>query len=153
MGYYTCIKFSAVLRPDTPEQVIHFFHAIASRNNESMDRFKPPHVFFETARWDEFFTGGDKDAYWPEAHGQLKIESQDDGSTKIEFHNVCKNYDHLLEKFCDWISSLMSTAPGQVVGEYQGEDDVYQRGPHLLIAQEGRIDKLESLERESTFYF
>jgi len=143
MGYYTRVKFRASLRGDTPSEVVDLLSAVADGDRSRAEAISPKHPFFEAPRWMGLLCGTYAAPSWPEADGRLSIERCSDGSLVLAFHSSTKNYDKELDKFCDWLAPHLAVDQGQVVGEFEGEDDAYERRyPTQLIAQVGRIDKL-----------
>lgn len=139
MGYHTRMKFASVLRNDTPSAVVEVLLAVAAGDWAKAEAIAPSHEFFKAKRWIVLLRGTYDAPRWPEADGILVIEGNADDSFKFAFHSSTKNYDSEIDKFLAWIGPYVASAPGEVLGEFEGEED---DRPTLLVAQAGRIDKL-----------
>lgn len=138
MGNYTRIKFASVLRSDTPSEVVEVLSAVSAGDWSRAKAIAPLHEFFEAERWAGLLRGNAAAPVWPQADGRLTIVCSEDGLFSLAFHSSTKNYDNEIDKFLAWTGPYLASAPGDVLGEFEGEDH-YR--PTLLIAQNGRIDK------------
>jgi hypothetical protein len=139
MSYYTRMKFAAVLRSDTPSEVLAVLSAVAAGDGATANAIAPKHEFFEAEHWHGVLRGQYAAPSWPDADGRLAVERSDNGSLRLTFHSSTKNYDSEIDKFLAWIGPHVAPAPGELLGEFQGEES---DRPTLLVAQGGRIDKL-----------
>lgn len=96
------------------------------------------HEFFTAEHWVELLCGTCAAPCWPEADGRLLVERKPDGSFVLSFHSSTKNYDGEIDKFLTWISPYIASATGEVIGEFEGEQDDF---PTQLIADIGGIRK------------
>jgi len=140
MGTYMRMKFDALLRSTTPQEVVAILTNLVAGQQVDADRL-PDHPLFKTERWDSMLRGSSE--YWRQASGPAEVIGLADGRTRVSFHSSFKNYDNEADAFCSWIAPFLDSARGSVVGELETEDDKWNERPTtLLIAQEGRIDKL-----------
>lgn len=137
MGYYTRMKFASVLRSDTPTEVVELLSAVADGDWSRAEAIAPQHEFFKAGRWIGLLRGIYAAPSWPEADGCLVIDRNANGSFNLAFHSSTKDYDEEIEKFLAWIGPHVASVPGEILGEFEGEEDVH---PTLLVAQSGRID-------------
>lgn len=144
MGHYTRVRFASVLRSDTPVDVVDLLSAVAAGDWSRAEEIVPQHEFFKAERWDALLRGRYAAPRWPEADGKLTFDRNADGSYSLAFHSSTKNYDDEVDKFVAWIGPYVASPPGEVLGEYEREPEYPPIPPTLLVAQLGRIDKLDA---------
>ena len=127
MGYYTELKFIAILRQDTPSEVVDLLDRVIRKGDfgvdsvlfKSDDVFKPAieHPFFKCERWYMLFTSTN----WDEKmQGGLFYKRRN--NWVIDLHTEFKNYDDEIDEFIDWISPYVSgRKKKQYAGYYKGE--------------------------------
>ena len=151
MGYYTRVKFESALKADTPVDVVELLAAVAASEWERAKAVAPKHEFFAAERWAGLLRGTHAAPSWPEADGNLTFKRNADGNWALAFHCSTKSYDGEIDKFLAWIAPHIASSPGEILGEYEGED---AGSPTMLTAQAGRIDKIyKPAEEESGAWF
>lgn len=143
MGHYTRVRFSTALRSDMPSDVVELLSAVAVNDWDHAEEIVPQHEFFKADYWQPLLRGTYAAPSWPEADGKLTFDRNVDGSYRLSFHSSTKNYGHEIDKFLAWIGPYVASPPGEVLGEYEGEPEYPPDPPTLLVAQVGRVDKLD----------
>ena len=131
MGMYTEVFFRAVLRDDTPAEIIDLISKwIEGVEGDPLEADLPDHPLFSCARWrvlpimnsDYHLSGGATLARLP--WGTHLV---------FTFHSSIKNYGGEAEKFFDWISPYTKGHGGEFLGyTLYEEDDV----PILFVRNE-----------------
>lgn len=103
MGMYTKLELNVRLRPDTPQEVIHFMNVQCSGDWDEKDAItekKPRHEFFECDRWGWIFFG-QHDSFERPTGSFIAVDDGDHVILVIQCE--LKNYDGEIGKFLDWI--------------------------------------------------
>lgn len=126
MGNYTELKFRAVLKEDTPKEVIELLNRVINEKNlghdkqifDTSDVFIPElnHRFFKCDRWYMLFLSTN----WDDTMQGGKFY-QEKGKWVIDLHTEFKNYDGEIGEFIDWITPYIIGENGKCLGYYQTE--------------------------------
>lgn len=150
MGDYTRFEFNAVLRKDTPKEVLDVL-AFALDGDTDCDTLPPfdlpEHPFFRTEHWLSIFWGATSihpDTLPENGRPNPVLEEGADG-LRLKVLSSFKNYDGEVKSFCDWIGPYLNVEDGTEVGSTQFE---YATTEIKLVKDRGVVVFLEAGEPE-----
>ena len=138
MGMYTEFFYRAKLIEDVDPRVIELLQWKFGCG-KTVSYVLPDDEFFLCQRWNMLFRG--TSAYFPESGlGSIRRSGwgEPPGQWLLVVHSSIKNYDHEIEKFCDWIDPYVDAAGDGFLGY-----SLYEEAENPTLIWKARDEKPE----------